>query len=74
MYGLAGVTVIDTSAGAVTLRAVEPDTEPKVARIVVLPCPWLDATPLLLIVATLSTDEFQVTALLRKSRSGSWSR
>ena len=64
LFRVAGVTAIDTSAGAVTVRVVELITEPKVAPIVVLPCPWLDASPLLFIVTTLRAEELHVTALL----------
>src|SRR5229473_733890 len=56
MEGLAGVMARDTSTAVVTVRVVEPVTDPKVAVIVALPCPRLLATPWLaeslLIVAT----------------------
>src|SRR6266849_4636098 len=56
MEGLAGVMARDTSTAVVTVRVVEPVTDPKVAVMVALPCPRLLATPWLaeslLIVAT----------------------
>jgi hypothetical protein len=43
--GLAGVTVIDTRVAGVTVSAVDPDTEPKVAVTVVDPAIRAVATP-----------------------------
>src|SRR5262249_29410111 len=41
---LAGVTTIDTNAGALTVSTDEPVTAPRVALIVALPCPTLVAS------------------------------
>ena len=61
----AGVTLIETSVSAVTLRLVEPEMLPWVAEIVV---DWLAVTPLAspaaLIVAAVTFDEAQVTVLV----------
>jgi len=60
-----GDTVIETSAAVLTVRVVEPVTEPRVAVIVVCPVPALVANPLvpaeLLIVATAALLELQFT-------------
>jgi hypothetical protein len=63
--GLAGVTAIDTSVGAVTVRPVEPLMEPDVAWMVVLPVDALVARPALLIDAIAELVELQVTELVR---------
>ncbi len=81
MLGLAGVTVMDTSAAPVTVSSVEPEVPPDVAVMVVLPAffPYAYACPpplfddgaavvsgaTLLIVATLVSDELQVTDAVR---------
>jgi len=56
MDGADGVTAIDASMADVTVRMVDPVTDPEVAEIVVLPGPTLVANPTvpatLLIVAT----------------------
>jgi hypothetical protein len=65
MDGLAGVTEIDSSIGAVTVSVVEPLIDPNVAWIVVLPCAILLASPALLIVATDVNTEAHVTEPLR---------
>jgi hypothetical protein len=67
--GLIGVTAIDVSVAAVTVRVVDPDILPDVALIVVEPVatgvanPWDPAA--LLMVATPVLDELQVTAVVR---------
>jgi hypothetical protein len=66
MEGLRGVNAKDTKTGVVTVRKVEPLTDPKEAVIVVVPSarpvvasPW---TPVeLLIAATDGLEEFQAT-------------
>lgn len=69
MLGLAGVTVIDTSVAAVTVRVVDPDVPPNVAVMVVVPADADVARPLepdaLLMVETPAVDEFQVTDVVR---------
>ena len=62
--GLAGVTVIETSAGGVTVSVVEPLTPPEVAVMVVLPVATVLAKPAAVMVATLVADELHVTELL----------
>src|SRR5207253_2111344 len=61
MDGLVGVTARETSVAAVTVNVDEPDTEPNVALIVVVPAATPEARPLLpaalLTVAVLSFDE-----------------
>jgi hypothetical protein len=61
----AGVTLIETSVAAVTLRFVEPEMPPRVAEIVV---DWLAVTPFAspeaLIVAAVAFDETHVTVLV----------
>src|SRR5712664_4056692 len=61
MEGFAGVIARDTSTAVVTVRVVEPVTDPKVAVMVALPCPRLLATPWLaeslLIDATAEASE-----------------
>jgi hypothetical protein len=61
---LAGVTAIDTKAGPVTVRPVEPVTPPEVAWIVVLPAAAPVAKPPLVIVAAAVFVEAQVTTLV----------
>jgi hypothetical protein len=63
--GFAGVTAIETSTGAVTVKFVEPLIEPDAAEIVVLPVPTPVASPALVIVATAVFVELQVTELVR---------
>ena len=62
---LAGVTAIDTKAGAVTVRVVDPLIAPNVAWMVVLPTATLDARPALVIVAVAMFVEVQVTEFVR---------
>ena len=47
MLAFVGVTAMDTSFAAVTVRVVEPETLPSVAAMVVLPTATLVARPLL---------------------------
>jgi hypothetical protein len=67
--GLIGVTAIDASVAAVTVREVEPDILPDFAVTVVEPVATEVVNPLkpaaLLIVATPVLDELQVTAAVR---------
>ena len=67
--GLAGVTLRETSAAAVTVSEVEPETAPEEAVIVVVPADREPAEPLevtsLLITAILGSDELQVTDKVR---------
>lgn len=62
---MAGVTAIELSTGAMTVRAVEPLTEPEVAVMVVVPSAALDARPVLLMGATVAIEEVQAAVLLR---------
>ena len=61
----AGVTVIDSNAGPVTERVVEPRIEFKAAAIVVPPGETLVASPAALIVATPGADELHAAVLVR---------
>ncbi len=45
MEGIAGVTAIDARAAAVTVSVVEPETEPEMAVMVVVPVAALLAKP-----------------------------
>ena len=67
--GLIGVTAIDVSVAAVTVRVVDPDILPDIALIVVEPVATRVASPLepaaLLMVATPVLDELQVTVVVR---------
>jgi hypothetical protein len=67
--GFAGVTPIDTRVAAVTVKVVEPDTEPRVAVIVADPMLADVASPLdpaaLLTDATAGVPDCQVTAVVR---------
>ena len=63
--GFAGVTTIETSVGAVTVRVVEPLIEPDAAEIVVVPVPTPVASPPLPIIAAAVFVELQVTELVR---------
>ena len=64
---LAGVTAIDWSAAAVTVRPVEPLMLPSVAEIVTGPGDTAEARPVLLIVAHVVSEEAQVTELVKFS-------
>ncbi len=67
--GLAGVTEIDTSVAAVTVRVAVPETLPDVARIVVEPADTDVARPfepaVLLMVATAVFVEAQVAEAVK---------
>src|SRR5947199_10855308 len=72
MWGVAGAWAKVVGAPpppAVTVRTVEPETDPEVALIVVEPVPTAVARPwlpvVLLMVATAVTDEAQVTEVVR---------
>ena len=69
MLGLVGVTAMDTSFAAVTVRVVEPDMLPLVAVMVALPVPTLVAKPSLPeALETAATEDFvddQVAATVR---------
>src|SRR5215472_829891 len=63
--GFAGVTLMDTTAGADTVRAAEPVTEPDDAVMLVLPTPSVVANPAALIVATAGLPDAQPTVPVR---------
>jgi hypothetical protein len=65
MEGADGVTAMETRAGAVTVRRVDPLIAPEVAVIVVVPAATLVVNPAELMVATLVPVEVQVTELVR---------
>jgi hypothetical protein len=59
--GLAGVTLIETKAAAVTVSVVLPEMLPETALIVVEPALTVLAKPAVLTVATVEAEELQVT-------------
>jgi len=61
MLGLAGVTEMDTSVAAVTVRLVVPEMLPEVAVRVVVPAARADTLPVALIDATVGAEELHVT-------------
>jgi hypothetical protein len=63
--GFAGVTAIETSVAAVTVRVVEPEMLPEVALMVVVPAFNAEARPAALIVPVAVLEEAQVTLLVR---------
>src|SRR6202041_2628092 len=63
--GFAGVTAIDCSVAAVTVRTVEPLMDDDVAVIVEVPTPAPLASPAVLIVAVAVVPELHVTVLVR---------
>jgi hypothetical protein len=63
--GFAGVTAIDCSVAAVTVRTVEPLIPPDVALIVEVPTPAPVARPAALIVAVVVVPDDHVTVLVR---------
>ena len=63
--GFAGVTAIDCSVAAVTVRVVEPLIAPDVALIVEVPTAAALARPAALIVAVVVVPEDQVTLDVR---------
>ena len=69
MLGFVGVTEMDTSVAAVTVRVVDPDMLPLVAFTVVLPVVTLVASPALPAaldtVATVAFVEVQVAAVVK---------
>ena len=69
MVGLAGVTVIEFREAFVTVRVADPEMLPMVAVMVALPCATAVAMPfvppVLLTVATVVEDEFQLTLEVR---------
>src|SRR5262249_55550142 len=65
--GLAGVTAIDWSAAAVTVRTVEPLTPPSVAEMVDVPVATAVAKPVPEMVATAGVADAQVTCAVRSS-------
>jgi hypothetical protein len=66
--GFCGRMPSETSAAVCTVNVVDALTAPSVAEIVVIPVPELVASPwvplLLLIVATVATEEAHITALV----------
>src|SRR5262245_19152155 len=69
MLGVAGDTSIDTRVASVTVKVVSPITSLLVAEMLLLPTPAADARPCepaaLLTVATVPSDEAQVTCVVR---------
>jgi hypothetical protein len=63
--GFAGVTTIDCSVAAVTVRTVEPLIAPDVALIVDVPTPAPVARPAVVIVAVVVVPELHVTVLVK---------
>src|ERR1700678_4029482 len=63
--GFGGVTAIDCSVAAVTVRVVEPLIAPDVALIVEVPTPAPVARPAALIVAVVVVPELHVTVLVK---------
>jgi hypothetical protein len=63
--GFAGVTAIDCSVAAVTVRVVDPLIPPDVALIVEVPTPAPVASPAALIVAVVVVPDDHVTVLVR---------
>ena len=63
--GEAGVTAIETRVAGVTVMVVDPVTMPAVALMVVVPTPVALAKPPAEMVATLATEELQVTDAVR---------
>lgn len=64
MVGLVGVTEIDWSVAAVTVRVVDAVVVPSVAMIVVVPTAVALATPELLIVAIPGSEELQLIVVV----------
>jgi hypothetical protein len=65
MEGIAGVTAIETSVAAVTVRFVDPTIEPEVAVTLVVPTETLEATPWLFTPAMLEFAVLQLTEFVR---------
>ena len=62
---MAGVTAIETSVGAVTVKTVDPLIVPEVAVIVVVPAAAEVASPAKLMIAILVAEEVQVAEGVR---------
>ena len=62
-----GVTEIDTTVGAVTVRVVDERTPARLAEIFVEPAAKAFASPLELIVAVAVVDELQLTRFVRSA-------
>ena len=65
MDGIAGVIAIETNCAGATVRVVDPVIEPELARIVVFPKSTLLARPAAEIIATVLSDDDQVTTELK---------
>ena len=65
ILGLAGVTAIEESVAAVTVREVVPDLAPNVAVIVVVPAAAALARPVAAMVALEVSEELHVTDVVR---------
>ena len=63
--GFAGVTAIDTSVAAVTVRVVEPLMPPDVASILLVPAATAVANPPAEMVATVVVTELHVAPLVK---------
>lgn len=63
MVELTGVTAIELSAA--TVSVVDPEMPPEVAVIVVVPMAAAEASPVLLMVATPSSNELHVTDIVK---------
>jgi hypothetical protein len=63
--GLAGVTVIDDNGAEVTVRDVDPVTDPELAEIVVDPAPTALPSPHAETVATAAAEELHAAVLVR---------
>jgi hypothetical protein len=63
--GFAGVTAIDTSVAAVTVKVVDPVMPAETALIVLVPVATAFANPPALIVATVVVTELQVAPLVK---------
>lgn len=63
--GVAGVTEIETRLAGTTVRVAVSLNDPTVAVMVAVPCPAVVARPLLSMLATLLSEELQVTPLAR---------
>jgi hypothetical protein len=65
MDGVAGVTAIEIRLAAVTVSTAEPETEPEVALITLVPCPVPVARPTAVIVAAAGVAEAQITEAVK---------
>ena len=65
MEGSVGVTAMETSVAAVTVRVVEPETAPEVAEIREVPMTRVEAKPPAAMVAVVGVPEVQVAVLVR---------